>query len=357
MTRLQVLALIATTAVAAIAQDSAKETTNNSATEWNDRGLSASARGDHAEAERLFNIAIERWKSQGPGFEPHLGITQLNLGQTYSALAKRAESAKIFEEALGRLRRSLGVRSEWTLTAMNLLGAADLMLGEGARAEPLFTEALPVEREFFPKSFMLARTLEGLATINVNANKLDVALAQAEEALPLAIASEGEESLDAGLAYATVAEVYRVSRRNERALPLYRKARAIYEKILGPEHTRVASILSQEGLILMADRKYALAEKGMVRALDIVKKSCPECVYELWVGESNLGLLRLRQKRYADADKLLSHSLALQEKYIPHPGQDMAGTLQALAIAREKLRRFDDAARLNQRADMLKSYR
>jgi tetratricopeptide (TPR) repeat protein len=328
----------------------------DSATEWNDRGLSAAARGDHVEAERCYNLAIERWKSQGPAYEAHLAITQLNLGQTYSAQAKRREGAVIFEEALGELRRTLGIRSEWTLTAMNLLGAAYLMLGEGERSAPLFHEALPVEREFFPKSFMLARSLEGLATINVNEGKLDTALAQAEEALPLAIAAEGEDSLDAALAYATVAEVHRIARRNERALPLYRKSRAIYEKSLGPDHPRVASILSQEGLILMTDHKYALAEKDMRQALEIVKKSCPACIYELWVGESNLGLLRLRQKRYAEADQLLSHSLALQEKYT-HPGLDMAGTVEALAVAREKLRRFDDAARLQKRADMLRSYR
>ena len=118
-----------------------------------------------------------------------------------------------------------------------------------------------------------------------------------------------------------------------------------------------ASVLSQEGLILMGEQKYALAEQQMVRCLAIVKKNCPACIYEQWVGESNLGLLRFRQKRYAEADELLSHSLALQEKNTPHPGQDMAATMQTLAATREKLRRFDEAARLHKRADMLSTYR
>jgi tetratricopeptide (TPR) repeat protein len=324
--------------------------------EWNDRGLEAAKRGAHAEAEDLYRQAIEGWKAKGPEFDAHLATTLLNLGQSYCAQGKRREASILFEESLVKYRRIFGVRNEWTLTAMNLLGAVYLMLGDSSRAAPLFEEALPLEREVLPANVQLARSLQGLATINLNAHNLDAALAQAEEALKVALAAEGEKSMDAAMAYATAAEVHRISHRYDRALPLYRKSRAIYETLLGPEHPRVASLLSQEGLILMTDGKYGLAEKDMVRSLEIVKKACPGCTYELWVGECNLGLLRYKQKRYAEADVLLSHSLEIQEKYTPHPGPDMVGTIQALAATREKLRRFEDARRLSQRATMLMSY-
>src|ERR1051326_1294169 len=97
----------------AAAQDAAKE-----AKDWNDRGLAAAERGDHSEAERSYNIAIEQWKSMGPAYEAHQAITQLNLGQTYSAQARRREATQLFEEALPRLRRAAGIRNEWTLIAM-----------------------------------------------------------------------------------------------------------------------------------------------------------------------------------------------------------------------------------------------
>jgi len=348
MNRFRVGWLIVISVATAAAQDSAKT--------WNDRGLAAAEQGDQVEAQRSYNQAIEIWQAMGPEYEAHLATSRLNLAQSYCAQGKRREGAKTFEAALGGFRRTFGVRNEWTLTSMNLLASAYLMLGEAQRAQPLFEEALPLEREILPKNVQLARTLQGLATININAGKLDTALAQAEEALGIAIAAEGEGSMDAAMAYATTAEVHRIARRYARALPLYRKSQAIYEKTLGPEHPRVAAVLSQQGLILMADGKYALAEKDMLRSLEIVKKSCPGCSYELWVGECNLGLLRFKQKRYAEADELLSHSLEMQEKYLPNPGPDMVGTIQALAATREKLRRFDDAARLNKRASMLMSF-
>lgn len=344
-----VLALVSAAMLAAQQNDTAKE--------WNDRGLAATMRGEYAEAEGLYLKAVEGWKAKGAAYDAHLATTLLNLGQTYSAQGKRREASRLFEESLAKFRRIFGARNEWTLTTMNLMGAVYLMLGESGRAEVLFEEALPLEREILPGHVQLARTLQGLATINLNANKLDIATAQAEEALKITLAAEGDDSIDAAMAYASAAEVHRIGHRDERALPLYRKSRAIYEKLLGPEHPQVASLLSQEGLILMADGKYGLAEKDMVRSLEIVKKACPGCTYELWVGECNLGLLRYRQKRYAEADVLLAHSLEIQEKYTPHPGPDMIGTMKALAATREKLKRFEDAERLNRRAMLLMSYR
>ena len=157
--------------------------------------------------------------------------------------------------------------------------------------------------------------------------------------------------------YFLVAEIHRAARRPERAYPLYRKARAICERGPGPVSPLVARILSQEGLILMTDGKLGLAERSMTQALDLLARSCPRCVVEQAFAEDNLGLLRLKQKKYAAADQLLSHALTLQEKALTRPGPETVNTLQALALAREGERRYDDAAKLQQRAVAILTYR
>lgn len=179
----------------------------------------------------------------------------------------------------------------------------------------------------------------------------------AEEALRIAIHSAGEDSLKAALAYASVGEAYRYAGRAERALPLYRKARSLYEKALGAEHPRVAELWSQEGLILMGDGKLSLAEQAMVHALKTLRKACPECLVELSILEGNLGLLRLKQGRYREADEALTKAVELREKFAAKPGPELADARQILATARQKLHRFDDAARLNTRAQTIRSYR
>jgi len=315
----------------------------------NDRGNTECLRGNYAEAERLHNQAVQAWRALGPGYQPHLAASLLNLGLDLCAEGRRREAVEAYEQALALDRATLGPKHIRTLGNMNLLAGVSLMLGDSDRAAALFSEALPVERELFPNDLELARTLAGLGSLRLREGKIEEALPPAEEALSLAVKLE-PDGLDAALVYFLVAEIHRAAGRPERAYPLYRKARAIYEHSLVPVTPTVASILSQEGLILMADGKLSLAERNMTQALDLLARSCPLCVVEQASAEHNLGLLRLKQKKYEAADQLFSDALALQEKALARPGPEIASTLQSLALARRGECRYDDAARLQRRA-------
>jgi tetratricopeptide (TPR) repeat protein len=240
---------------------------------------------------------------------------------------------------------------------MNLLASNYLMIGNPEKARALLEEALPIERELYPNDIQTARTLEALSNCMIRDGQIKESLPPAEEALAIAIKALGDDSMDAALAYASVAEAHRSNGNRDRALPLFRKSRAIYEKHLGPDHPRAASLLSQEGLILMQDGKLALAEQLMVKAVASIRSSCPGCVVEMAIAQNNLGLLRLKQKRYREADEELSQAVALREKFETHPGPQLAESLKGLAVAREKQHLLDDAAKLTDRAAEIRSYR
>jgi hypothetical protein len=65
----------------------------------------------------------------------------------------------------------------------------------------------------------------------------------------------------------------------------------------------------------------------------------------------------MRQKKYADADRWLTSALSLEEQYLARPGIEMASTLQMLSEVRRRERRFEEAARLEDRAHTIQSYR
>ena len=109
--------------------------------------------------------------------------------------------------------------------------------------------------------------------------------------------------------YQNVAQVHQAAHRLERALPLFRKARAILERLGRTTDPRYASLLSQEGLALMEDGKLGLAESGMRRAIELLSGP-PVAAFELAVAQNNLGLLRMRQKKYAEAEDLLTKALS-----------------------------------------------
>ncbi|MCX6629892.1 MAG: tetratricopeptide repeat protein [Candidatus Solibacter sp.] len=340
------------TTLSAAAQESTE-----TAQSLNTEGNRVAESGNYAEARRLYQESIRIWRKMGPEFDGHTAGTMLNLAVALCGDGQRQAASKVFEEALGLHRRMLGARHHHTLANMNLAASNYLMLGDPERAEGLLQEALPILREFYPEDIQTARTLEGLSNLMVRRGLGREALAPAEEALRIAIHSAGEESLEAALAYTSVGEAHRFMGSPERALPLFRRARFLYEKALGAEHPRVATLLSQEGLILMGDGKLSMAEQTMVQAVKTLRKACPECVVELSIAQSNLGLLRLKQRRYREADEALTMAVELREKFAVKQGPELADALQTLALARRGLRLFDDAARLNSRAHMIRGYR
>jgi tetratricopeptide (TPR) repeat protein len=292
----------------------------------------------------------------GPDYRAHLGTTEFNLGQALCAQGRRPEARPVLRDALDLLRGTVGIRHLNTLSAANFLGGLELMLGDVASADVLFREALPVERELYPKDAQLSLTLGGLSSILMRQNKVAEALPMAEEALTLALAAEGEQSLYAALAYSNVAAVHKWEQRYDRALPLYRKSLSIYQHLLGPEHPRSAGLLMDIGMLEMEEGNYTLAEHDLLHAMDVVGRS-PAWAFEQWIGESNLGMLRLKQGKYDEAARRLSRSVTLQEQAGIQGGRDLAITLEDLAQVREKQRRYDDAKQLRNRASMVSGYR
>jgi tetratricopeptide (TPR) repeat protein len=175
--------------VAAVAQTSA-------GLDLNDQGNAQFGRGNFAEAERLYNQAVQEWQALGPLYQAHMAASLVNLGLDLCAQGKRREGAETFEQALALNRGSLGPKHIRTLNNMNLLGGVSLVLGDPDRAAALFSEALPVERELYPNHVELARTLAGLAALRLREGKTEEALPPAEEALSLAVKldEDGQEA-------------------------------------------------------------------------------------------------------------------------------------------------------------------
>ncbi len=306
------------------------------ARDLNARGVAAYAKRDYAGAERLYRESIAKWAALGDAFAAHLGITRVNLGEALSAQGRRDEAQPELEQALVLLRRSLGAADEHTLDCINLLAAAYLVRNDLDRADALLEEALATEREHFPATVELSRTLCQLADIRLRTGHIDEALAPAEESLALALKVSGEEGPDTALAYTVVAEVHRLAERPARALPLYRRAQVIYEKELGPEHPRVASLLGQEGLVLAGDGQLASAAQVLQRALDMLDHTCPGCAFERWIIDCNFARVRILQGKLPAAERLLAEAEELSQRTQGEPAAEVAEVQQQLADARRK---------------------
>ena len=102
--------------------------------------------------------------------------------------------------------------------------------------------------------------------------------------------------------------LYRLEKRYAEAEALYRRALAIWEKVLGPEHREVAT------------------------------------------GLNNLAETCYQQGRYQEAESLLQRSLAIKEKVFGSDHPDVAETLKAYAQVLRKMKQKANAITLEARA-------
>lgn len=299
----------------------------------NQQGLDAAARRDYAAAERDGRAAVEIYRSLGSPYEAHLSIALFNLGQAMCGEGRWRASEEIFSESLDLSRRALGPRHIRTVAGLNALGHVEMMLGGFESAEARFLEALALARAFYPRDLQLAYALAGFSSLRLRAGKLEEALPYAEEALRVTIEAEPREGVETATMYQNVAQIHRTAGRPERALPLLRKALAIYEQAGESGSPRYASALSEEGLALMDDGKLVQADREMKRAVALLAE-CPGCGFQLAIARNNLGLLRFRQRKYAEADELLRRALAEEELYSPTDAAQIAMTRNALQKVR-----------------------
>jgi tetratricopeptide (TPR) repeat protein len=307
------------------------------ALDLNRRALEAEARRDFTSAERQFRAEAAIYRTLGTDYERHLSIALFNLAEAVYAKGDWSGSHAIFDESLSLSRRAFGPKHVRTVADLNAIGHVEMILGDTESATARFTEALAITRELYPRDLQHAYSLAGFASLRLRAGDAEAAIPFADEALHVMTVSDPGEGAESALMYQLAGQVQRLAGRNERALPLLRKARALYEKSHATGDPRYAILLSQQGLALMEDGKFGAASAEMQRAVALLEP-CSGCAFELAVARNNLGVLRLRQKKYAEAGDLLRNALNAEERLSPAAGPELAATRKALEELRSALR-------------------
>jgi tetratricopeptide (TPR) repeat protein len=138
--------------------------------------------------------------------------------------------------------------------------------------------------------------------------------------------------------------------RYEKAEPLYRRALAILEKVLGPEHPDVVKALNNLALVYRAQGRYEEAEPLFQRALAIAEKALGPEHPNLGGGLSNLATLYRAQGRDEEAEPLLQRALAVTEKALGSEHPNVGTFLNNLAALYDAQGRYEEAEPLYQQA-------
>jgi tetratricopeptide (TPR) repeat protein len=163
----------------------------------------------------------------------------------------------------------------------------------------------------------------------------------------------GPEHLDTAQSLYNLARLYYDEGRYAEGEQLYRRALAIREQVLGPEHLDTAQCLNSLALLYWAWGKDSEAEPLYQRALPIREQVLgpehPDTAHCL----NNLALLYVSQGKYAEAERLHRRVLAIREQVLGPDHPDTAQSLQNVAgiyYARGDRSKYAEAERLYQRS-------
>jgi tetratricopeptide (TPR) repeat protein len=312
-----------------------------------DRAIVVANEGDADGARQTFLQAIALWRELGPGYDPHRATSMMQMASILQLQGHYATAIDNYERAFELLKNSLGEKHERTAAAMVRLAGAYAHAGQTAKATPMLKAALAPASGLSPSDRAIAlNALGSEAGIHGDYKAAIDYYRDAEKAM-------GAET-DHDPAYAAVlcnlAAVYIASEELDRAEPLLKKVRAIYEANLGPEHPRMANLLLQEGNLALHQHHFIEAEALLSQAYAIAQHDLPANSDELASQMMSLGLAYLKNSKLEEAESVLVPGLQIKKTVYPYPHRELAVALHRVAALRAAQHRDSEASKLFQQA-------
>jgi CHAT domain-containing protein/tetratricopeptide (TPR) repeat protein len=176
------------------------------------------------------------------------------------------------------------------------------------------------------------------------------AIPLSKRALAIEEKSLGPDHPEVGISHNNLALLLKNQGHYAEAEPHYKRASAIREKALGSDHPEVATVQDNLAVMYGLQGRFAEAEPLHKRALAIREKALGPDHPDVGISLNNLGALYRSQGRYADAEVAYKRALAITEK-ASGPDHPSVGTrVNNLAHLYKNLGRYDEAEALYKRA-------
>jgi len=330
-------------------------------------------KGDHDGAESLLRRALEiSEKVLGPE-HPDTAVSLDNLALLLNSKGDYGGAESINRRALAIFEKVLGTEHPDTAQSLNNLAYLLCNKGDYDGAEPLYRRALAINEKVLGTEHPdTATSLDNLALLlynkgdyggaeSINRRALaifekvlgtehpDTVLARNNLAAILQRKPDQEETLEFANSLTQRASDLLNAGELDKAEPLFRRALAIYEKVLGSEHFNTAAALNNLAGLLYHKGDYDSSEPLYRRALAIYEKVLGVDHLDTVTSLTGLGALSYAKDDFDCAELLVRRALSIRETTLGTDHIDTAMSLYVLAgLLRNKLD-YDNAELLYRR--------
>lgn len=201
--------------------------------------------------------------------------------------------------------------------------------------------------------FMICNELMGLYR---KTGQRDNALSCVEATLDLIRRMHTQDTVSAATAYLNAATVYDAFDLAERSIPLFERARAIYERDLPPDDTRMGGLFNNMGLALASLSRFDEAIGCYSRALDVMQRAengaLEQAITYLNMADALYGKLGAEDADAQINDLLDTAQALLDDPSLPRNGY-YAFVCEKCAPTFTFYGRFADGTELKERADRI----
>ena len=248
-------------------------------------------------------------------------------------MGEYAKAEPLYQEALRICRKVLGPENPGTTLSLYNLGSLYQSMGQYAKAEPLYQEALRIRQKVLgPEHPDTATSLDSLGLLYQSMGDYVKAEPLYREALRIRQKVLGPEHPYTTLSLNNLAALYRAMGEYPKAEPLYQEALRIRQKVLGPEHPYTALSLNNLAVLYKDMGEYAKAEPLYEEALRIRQKVLRPEHPDTAMSLNNLGSLYQSMGEYAKAEPLYQEALRIQQKVLGPEHLSTALSLNNLAV-------------------------
>ncbi|MEG5175470.1 tetratricopeptide repeat protein [Microcoleus sp. B3-D7] len=296
-----------------------------------------------------YELAIDCFKKaialqQGLDVEAALSSSLNYLAGLYKSQGRYSEAEPLFLQALEIDRRSLP--EDHPRLAIHLKNLADLYYSQGrySEAEMLYLQVLKIHRRSLPEDPpSLASNLNSLAGLYSSQGRYSEAETLYLQALQIVrrLLPEDHPSLASNLN--NLAGIYESQGRYSEAEMLYLQALEINRRSLPEDHPNLATKLNNLALLYKFQGRYSEAEPLCLQAVEIVRRSLPEDHPSLATCLNNLALLYCSQGRDSEAEPLYLQALEINRRSLPEDHPSLATRLNNLALLYHSQGRYSEA--------------
>jgi tetratricopeptide (TPR) repeat protein len=220
------------------------------------------------------------------------------------------------QTALGVFEKELGEANADVASALQVIARAAIDGKDYARAKTV-TLRIVALRERIGPPVALAAQLGNLGLVYSRLGQKPEAIEALSRALDIARKNRPEESAEVALALAQLGEAYRLQGNVEAAEPLLVESLAIFERILGADHDRVASAANNlAALYHYGSKDLAKAEPLYRRALAIHRSHAPPGHVYTAQTLVNLGTLLCEKGQWDEGRALFDEGITNMDKVV-----------------------------------------